>query len=281
MMILKVINGWAFLLSLLFITQVSCRVEPTPLITLSNIQPTETPTAISATATATTSGIHSTVPPATLPLTPTNTPTPVPAFHFCSPLAEHQISDLPGIVSSTYDPPPMGKDDRHQGVDFAYYNQGDRASILGEGVTAILPGWVVTVIPDRLPYGNMVILETPRDRLPAEIIRGLGIEPGESLYHLYAHFLEAPFPVPGAWVECGELIGQAGASGYNIPVAHLHLETRIGPAGTRFDGMGYYDTQASESDRVNYELWRMSGVFRHFDPMSLFVNFWLDLEEEG
>jgi murein DD-endopeptidase MepM/ murein hydrolase activator NlpD len=272
--------GWMVFLTLLFVFLVSCQVEPTLLASPPMLSPSVTFTVIPATTTATPL-ITTTIPLATPSSTPTITPTSVPAFRLCSPLAEHQVSDLPGIVSSPYDPPPMGKDDRHQGVDFAYYNQGGRESILGEGVTAILPGWVVTVIPDRLPYGNMVILETPRERLSAEIIQGLGIEPGESLYHLYAHFLEVPLPSPGAWVECGDLIGQVGATGYNIPVAHLHLETRIGPAGKRFDGMGYYDTQASESDRVNYELWRMSGVFRHFDPMVLFMNFWLDLQEEG
>lgn len=98
----------------------------------------------------------------------------------------------------------------------------------------------------------------------------LGIVAGESLYHLYAHFDESPLPEAGDWVACGELIGEVGKSGYNIPVAHLHLETRIGPSGAIFDEMGYYDTRASEVARENYETWRMSGVFRHFNPMVLF-----------
>ncbi len=192
-------------------------------------------------------------------------------FRFCSPLEEHTIEDMPGIVSSPYDPPPMGKDDRHQGVDFVYYNQGQRDSIEGEGVQAIMAGWVALVIENRLPYGNMVIIETPANNLLIEITYNLNIRPAESIYHLYAHFQDAPVVLPGSWIECGQLIGFAGKSGYNIPVPHLHLETRIGPSGTRFDGMAFYDTQANEAEMENYTIWRMSGKFSHFDPMMLFL----------
>jgi murein DD-endopeptidase MepM/ murein hydrolase activator NlpD len=164
----------------------------------------------------------------------------------------------------------MGKDDRHQGLDFAYYSQGTRNSIDGEGVTAILTGWVALVVDDRLPYGNMVILETPATDLPEGIIHKLNILPDESLYHLYAHLREPPFVSTGDRVACGQLLGYVGKSGYNIPVPHLHLETRIGPSGTRFDGMVFYDTQASESEMENYRTWRMSGTYRHFDPLRLF-----------
>jgi murein DD-endopeptidase MepM/ murein hydrolase activator NlpD len=199
------------------------------------------------------------------------TPTVQPqAWQLCSPLAEHEISSLSGIVSSPYDPPPMGKDDRHQGVDFAYYNHNGRASIQGEGITAILSGRVAAVIENRLPYGNSVILETKREMLPDEVANALGIREGESLYHLYAHMAEAPLPGLSDWVECGEQLGSVGATGYNIPVAHLHLETRIGPAGARFDGMAFYDSQASETERANYLRWRTGGEFQHFDPMVLF-----------
>jgi hypothetical protein len=95
-----------------------------------------------------------------------NTEGPEPKFEICSPLEEHNLRYLSGIVSSPYHPPPMGKDDRHQGVDFAYYNQGTRGSIEGEGVQAILPGWVAVVIENRLPYGNMIIIETLPSHLP-------------------------------------------------------------------------------------------------------------------
>lgn len=204
------------------------------------------------------------------PVIPTKTATQGPTFRVCSPLADHLIGELPGIVSSPYDPPPMGKDDRHQGVDFAYFNHGGRKSIDGEGLRAILPGRVAARVEDRLPYGNMILLETPGAYLPPEVISDLGMGSGESVYHLYAHLLTAPSPDLGDWVACGSPLGQVGASGYNIPVAHLHLETRIGPAGTQFGVMAYYDTQAAAEEMAYYELWRMSPIFRHFDPMRLF-----------
>jgi murein DD-endopeptidase MepM/ murein hydrolase activator NlpD len=209
-------------------------------------------------------------PTITLALSPQKNITLVPEFHICSPLEEHGIYELAGIISSPYDPPPIGKDDRHQGIDFAYYNQNGRDSIEGEGVTAIMRGKLVTVLKEIKPYGNMVIIETSRDLLSRDIAKNVGILPGESLYHLYAHLKAIPYPVAGEWIECGELIGEVGKSGYNIPVAHLHLETRIGPAEAVFKQMGYYDTRTSELARKNYEVWRMSGDFRHFDPMMLF-----------
>jgi len=204
---------------------------------------------------------------------PSNAPLPTGIPQLCSPLAEHTLADLPAIVSSPYNPPPMGKDDRHQGVDFAYYNQGGRASIQGEMVQAILPGRVVLAMPDRLPYGNMVLLETPQSELPPDLAEQLGMGEGESLYHLYAHFQDAPQAQTGDRVVCGQPLGQVGMSGYNIPVAHLHLETRIGPAMTEVGPMVFYDTQASQAEMDTYRLWRMSGTFRHFDPMVLFESF--------
>jgi murein DD-endopeptidase MepM/ murein hydrolase activator NlpD len=201
-------------------------------------------------------------------LTPTHTTSP--SLSICSPLVDQELSELAEIVSGPYDPPPMGKDDRHQGVDFAYYRRGEKLSIEGVEVAAIFPGWVACALDDRIPYGNMVMIETPQDELPPALVEKLGIVEVESLYHLYAHFGEAPLVELGDWVECGQVLGQVGATGYNIVQPHLHLETRIGPAGARFEGMAYYDTRATEDEMGNYELWRMSGEFRHFDPMWLF-----------
>ncbi len=197
---------------------------------------------------------------------------PTESRQLCSPLAEHGLAELAAIVSSAYDPPPMGKDDRHQGVDFAYYNQGGRASIQGETVQAILPGRVVVAMADRLPYGNMVLVETRQEDLAPGIPDRLGMQAGESLYHLYAHFQDTPLVQAGEWVTCGQALGQVGMTGYNIPVAHLHLETRLGPAGAQIRSMGFYDTQASQDEMEAYHLWRMSGVFRHFDPLVLLVS---------
>jgi len=49
----------------------------------------------------------------------------------------------------------------------------------------------------------------------------------------------------------------------------LHWETRLGPAGRQFNGMAYYRVQTTQEERDNYALWRMSGIFRHFDPFNL------------
>ena len=187
----------------------------------------------------------------------------------CSPLAEHRIDELSEIVSSPYDPPPIGKDDRHQGVDFAYYNRGERATIEGEGVQAIMAGRVAVKLNDQNPYGNMVMIETPWDYVPAETREDLMIDEGESVYHLYGHLQNLPV-LSNALVECGAHLGFVGDTGYNIAMAHLHLETRIGPSGADFEEMRFYDTRASEAERENYALWRMSGLYRHFDPMLLF-----------
>ena len=190
----------------------------------------------------------------------------------CSPLAEHNIETLVEIVSSPYAPPPEGKDDRHHGVDFAYYNHNGRASVDGEGVQSILAGRVAAAISDRLPYGNMVIIETPPELIPENLREILNLPAGISLYHLYAHLSETPLVIPGQTIECGDLLGYAGMTGYNVPVPHLHLETRLGPANTFFDGMVFYDTQATATEQGNYVRWRTGGEFQHFDPMLLFTD---------
>lgn len=97
----------------------------------------------------------------------------------------------------------------------------------------------------------------------------------DSLYILYAHFSNSPLVDWGDQVACGQTLGEVGATGYNIVNPHLHLETRIGPADANFmDGMAYYDTRTTPVERENYELWRTSGNFRHFDPM-LLINAYL------
>ncbi|MFH1635215.1 MAG: M23 family metallopeptidase [Chloroflexota bacterium] len=239
-------------------TTVSGDIHPAPTQTSRPIPSTLTPAPAAQTS----------VPPASP--SPTFSPTSEVSCHLCSPLAEHEISELSEIVSDPYDPPPPGKDDRHQGVDFAYYRRGERASIEGEGVMAILPGRVASSMNNRLPYGNMLIIETSRSDLPPGIIHAVDIDPGQSLYHLYAHLAAPPQVTVGDWVACGQLLGEVGKTGYNIPIPHLHLETRIGPADSVFESMVFYDTRATEDEMYNYRWWRMSGEFRHFDPMILF-----------
>jgi murein DD-endopeptidase MepM/ murein hydrolase activator NlpD len=203
---------------------------------------------------------------------PTSSPipaTPTPQSQVSSPLQDHDLSLLPGIISAPYDPPRQGSDERHQGVDFAYYHLGERATIQGVPILPIFPGRVALSLTGNNPYGNFVIIETPQEILNGEIIAKLNLLPGESLYHLYAHLGDEPLVELGEWVTSGTILGHVGETGYWVTVPHLHLETRLGPAGTTFEVMDFYHTQTSEEERANYTLWRTSGVFRHFDPMLL------------
>jgi murein DD-endopeptidase MepM/ murein hydrolase activator NlpD len=186
----------------------------------------------------------------------------------CSPLSEHALAELPEIVSDPYKPPPMGSDARHQGVDFSYYRRGGRSSILGVGVQSVLSGRVVAAISDSFPYGNMVIVETPASDLPRNLAVQLGIEEGESLYTLYAHLGAAPLVALGEAVTACQPLGEVGKSG-NAGVPHLHLEMRIGSENRQLASMAFYSTQTTQEERDNYVLWRMSGAFRHFDPISV------------
>ena len=79
--------------------------------------------------------------------------TPVPSLQpdFCSPLADHTWNDLQEIVTNPFDPPPVGKDSGHHGVDFAYYRRGERLSILGVPVQAVMTGRVTAAILNRIP----------------------------------------------------------------------------------------------------------------------------------
>jgi len=181
----------------------------------------------------------------------------------------HPLAELSEIIGSPYDPPAPGREERHHGIDFAYYHFGDRDSMLGEGVQAVLAGVVASALEDLYPYGNMIMIETPADRLPPELVEQLSAESGESLYILYAHMNTSPLLKLGDRVQACQPVGEVGMSG-NTDIPHLHLETRLGPAGTVFESMRFYDTRATQEEMDNYVLWRTSGVFRHFDPMVLF-----------
>jgi murein DD-endopeptidase MepM/ murein hydrolase activator NlpD len=166
----------------------------------------------------------------------------------------------------------MGSDERHQGVDFSHYSRKGFKTIEGEPVQAVLAGEVSAVIKDRVPYGNMVMIETSANHLPMNLRDALGVAEGESLYILYAHLGNESKLNHGDHVECGQVIGEVGLTGYNIVNPHLHLETRLGSSGVFFESMAYYTTSATNQEMDNYRRWRMSGEFRHFDPMILFLH---------
>jgi murein DD-endopeptidase MepM/ murein hydrolase activator NlpD len=184
----------------------------------------------------------------------------------------HPLEELPQIISDPYKPPPPNKpEERHHGVDFGYWHYGERDSMLGEPVQAILPGVVASVLNDKYPYGNMVMIETTREEFPRSLIAQLQMADGESVYHLYAHLLNPADLEIGDRVEACQPIGEVGESG-NTDIPHLHLETRLGPAGQVFESMLFYSTRATHEEMNNYVLWRTSGVFRHFDPMLILTS---------
>jgi murein DD-endopeptidase MepM/ murein hydrolase activator NlpD len=189
----------------------------------------------------------------------------------CSPLQDETISSLSEIITNVFDEPPPGRDDHHHGVDFAYYRRGERLSIEGEIVQSIVPGVVAASILDRLPYGNMVIIETTQNMIANSIVEKFAFRAGESVYSLYAHMGERPEVKVGDGITCGQELGMVGITGYDIVNPHLHLETRIGPSGVRFTSMAFYDTSATTEEMDNYLLWRTSGEFRPVDPMLVFA----------
>ncbi|MEW5873024.1 MAG: M23 family metallopeptidase [Chloroflexota bacterium] len=210
-------------------------------------------------------------PTPTLSPTPSPSPTSTPAFMLCSPLQGYPLARLSKIVSDPYRPPPPGSDARHQGVDFTYHRlAGEAASIEGVVVLSVLRGRVAASVSDSFPFGNLVIIETAYDILPSLIVTRLGIPPGDSLYLLYAHMREAPLVSLNQEVTACHLIGHVGKSG-NTEAAHLHLEARTGPPGAVFDGMSAFVGTVTPQERKNYDLWRTSGAFQHFDPMRLLI----------
>jgi murein DD-endopeptidase MepM/ murein hydrolase activator NlpD len=209
------------------------------------------------------------MPPATptaSQVSPTSTADLRSAFQICSPLEIHPLEELPEIISDPYRPPPPGKEQRHHGVDFSYYRRGERTTIQGVGVQAVLAGRTAAAIQDRFPYGNMIIIETGYDALPGAWAQRLEMKPGESIYTLYAHMDGSPGLNLGDPVDACQLIGAVGKSG-NTVEPHLHLEMRLGPAGQSFTSMAYYGAKDSEEERSNYVRWRTGGEFQHFDPM--------------
>lgn len=235
-------------------------------------------------------------PTAASTITPTHTVSPTAPAVVCSPLEGIALDELssPDLLKNVFQRPRPGWDEGHHGVDFAYWSRGERASMVGLPVQSVLAGRVTAVLPDRQPYGNAVIIETPLDDLPptwrAFLITSLGSEQqptvaapslvcppaithfgqasGRSLYLLYSHFNEpAPLQLHQP-VSCGQVIGAVGTTGYSVN-AHLHLETRFGPPGAVFNAMAHYQNDATSEEMESYCAWRVSGLFTLVDPMSL------------
>jgi murein DD-endopeptidase MepM/ murein hydrolase activator NlpD len=185
------------------------------------------------------------------------------------PLDGFTADELPLVISQPYGVVTEFRDSGHHGVDFGYYDfQGEY--ILGHPINAVFSGTVAGILIDRPPLGHAVMVETPYETLPAEYSEALGIQPGYSLYILYAHLNEEPAFVIGDPISWQQQVGTVGKS--QTAEAHLHLETRIGLSGFTFDSMAYYDTATTEEERAMYMRWRTSGDFHPFDPMILFTD---------
>ncbi len=233
------------------------------------------------------------------PLPPTATP--IPYTSISSPLLNISLDELASVNTNPYDPPPVGFDEPHQGIDYSYYRfkndvMDDTDGIEGLEVLSVLDGTVSSVIFDRMPYGNAIIIETPLDLLPPEWLTSLSLpeisptlvpdprhncpelvdnpewdDTNRSLYIIYAHLLNSPQFSIGDKVSSGDVIGQVGNTG-NSSNAHLHFEVRLGPGGASFSSMAKYDTRASVEEMANYCTWRISNRFQGIDP-ALIIQF--------
>jgi len=221
------------------------------------------------------------------------TETPYMQTQICSPLMGESLSELPEIITQLFKMPRASQDDGHQGVDFAFYRRKELLSIDDLPILSVMDGEVVTVINDKYPYGNAIIIETLTDSISPILLEQLNLpstqptvvpdpkfnwtprelpfqlsETSRSLYILYAH-LKYPADINvGDIVSCGQQIGRVGNTG-DSSNPHLHFETRVGPSGARFNSMAYYTAQSTQSERYNYVVWRISNMFHLFDPMIL------------
>ncbi len=217
--------------------------------------------------------------PAALPPTasPTQTPAPQPSEtpalpSLCSPLAVQPLERLAEIVTQPFIAPRQlddgtYKDDAHHGLDLGYYTR-DGVNFTGTPVLAATSGRVAALIHNRPPYGDAVLVETPYEQIPRHLTQDDFIPAGQSLYVLYAHLQNLQPLTLGQNVTCGQRLAETGLTGFTGG-PHLHFETRWGPPGQSFASMAYYHVETSAEERANYTAWRMSGLFRLFDPMLL------------
>ncbi len=237
------------------------------------------------------------------PLTPTaenydllltNSPSTAIQTDLFSPLEGFKLEELKEIMSNPFFYTGDGKDDGHHGTDFSFYQYKSFEKIENLPVQSITSGRVSSVIYDRLPYGNMIMVETPFSSLPIFLRDYLLLLHPESeipfhtnlscpdfqleenshnsesfsLYILYAHLNSLPDVQIDSEVLSGYLIGKVGNTG-SSGNPHLHLEFRIGPPGYSFEEMSHYDNTASQNEISNYCLWRVSGLFYQIDPMEI------------
>jgi len=211
---------------------------------------------------------------------PSPTPSPTPTLiteplitEICSPLAVQPLDQITEIITQPFMMPRVMedgsyKDNGHHGLDLGYYTR-EGVPFTGTPVLSALDGTIAALVNDMPPYGNMVIIETPFERLPPAFVASQNIPAGNSLYSLYAHLQNLQPLALGDPVTCGQPLAETGLTGFTGG-PHLHFETRWGPAGTVFEGgIAFYRADTTEAERANYQLWRMSGTFHLLDPLTL------------
>lgn len=230
--------------------------------------PTGTPTQAAAPPSPTPSPEPSLTPTPTL----TPSPTPQPLTDICTPLFDHDLSQLPDFLTQPFIPPlGANREQGHHGVDFAYYRRdGVGGHINGTPIQSVLDGRVAGLGYNPV-YGNYLIVETSGEWLPRDVNSAYSIQSGQSLYLLYAHMQELAPLALGDPLACAQQVGLVGGTGdqYFVSDPHLHFETRVGPAGVIMAPMSYYTTSATEEEKAEYEYWRSSETFILFDPMLL------------
>jgi len=211
-----------------------------------------------------------------------------------SPLEGFDLDELTEIVSNPFNYAGNGKDEGHHGTDFSFYQYESFDKIENLTVHSMTSGRVSSIINNRPPYGNMVMVETPFSSLPVFLRNHLLFLQPESelpfhsnlscpdfqfeensqiseflsLYILYAHLYSPPEVQIESFVLSREEIGKVGNTG-SSGNPHLHLEFRIGPSGYSFEEMSHYDNTASPNEIYNYCLWRVSGLFYQVNPMKI------------
>ena len=256
-------NAYFVLLSLVLLTLSSCvRTADSP-----PASPTLNPAAQSILPTNTLPAPTATIAPTPTQLTVTNR-----SHVVCSPLAIQPLHKFRSIVTQPFIMPRIMddgsyKDSGHHGLDVGFIVR-DNITFTGTPVLSALEGKIASVIQDRPPYGDMIMVETAYEKIPPKLIKLHDIQPGQSLYTLYGHLQNMQTLKIGDTVKCGQLLAEAGLTG-TTGGPHLHFETRWGPAGAIFPRMGFYLGGVTPEEMEYYTLWRMSGKFKLFDPFDL------------
>ena len=214
-----------------------------------------------------------------VPATPTLIPTVISSFFapesgplICSPLAVQPLDKLNLIVTQPFIMPRVMddgsyQDSGHHGLDVGFITRG-KLKFTGSQVLAAISGKVVTIINNRPPYGDMVMLETPYDQIPEKLITNHKIKVGDSLYTVYAHLQNMQKLTIGQDIKCGHQIAETGLTGMTDG-PHLHFETRWGPPDASFPVMSYYINNVTAEEVKYYTIWRMSGKYQLFNPFEL------------